>query len=682
MLAGADLLSPNCVACEDYRFDSPGSRAAGLVIWEWDATGRRYTSLARTRVLQGVFDLIEPAVAIAAGDDGKASEYWTFGGIGDGGALSDEMWHARSDPQAGVGPAEPVRTLWLAPVERRESEPWPTARSGAVLAVRGSGWGIPFVTDEPGSVGGGTATAPGGVGQSPPSGLVLVGGRGPNGPLSDVWFHDGSWSRVADLPEVDGGLVDAGAVVAEGKLWLFGGETRSGPTAGLWQVDLETGKTTRVSQDGAWPEARRSPALTFDEVRRRLVVFGGFDAQGRAATDVWAFGLSAGGWTALAPTCTGAGCPAVTGKELAVVDPARRELTVVADPAGPDGEAGSWSLAQGIWRTGEELVVLPEREDCNGDGVNDLPWGARCGSGSGGFPDYGRLLCDPSAGALACRLPAKPAGEVAAWTVPGLRAVAAAGGRVAVLAERRLDILRVGPAGALVTERSVVLARPAHDVALWRGQALVGDDGGLVAIRLADGATLGRVSTCGKARRVFLDGNRALVLGLRGLLVASLDESAGPAPLQDLRIYPGPGGDLIVSHGSGCSLWYSLVDLACELTGACTWSHRLPSVFHDGRLTFNQLLWTYELDFSRAVPALPVVAEEARTGFLRDISHESPYLYVNGVAGATAVYDERSDAGWEYAGRHDVPLWVHGSAATAGYRFLVDGEVLRMAEEQ
>lgn len=682
MLAGADLLSPNCVDCDDYRFDSPGSRAAGLVIWEWDATNRQYTSLARTKVRQGVFDVGDPAVAIAAGEDGRASEYWTFGGIRSGGAFSDEMWHASIDPQAGVGPAEPVRTLWLAPVARQGSEPWPMARAGAVLAVRGRVLGIPFMVDEPASLGDGVGTTPGGVDRSAQPALVLVGGRGPNGPLGDVWFYDGSWSRVADLPEVDGGLVGAAAVTAEGKLWLFGGETRSGPTAELWQVDLETGKATRAAQGGPWPAARRSAALAFDEVRRRLVVFGGFDEQGGLATDVWAFSLSAGGWTALTPTCAGNGCPAVTGNELAVVDPTRGELTVVTDPAGPDGAAGSWSLAQGIWRTGKELVASPDQEDCNGDGVNDLPWGARCGSGSGGFPDYGRLFCGPSAGALACRLPAKPAAEVASLTVPRLRAVAAADGRVAVLAERRLDILRVGPAGALATERSVALARPAHDVVLWRGQALVGDDAGLVAIRLSDGATVGRVSTCGKARRVFLDGNRALVLGLRSLLVASLDESVGQVRLQDLRIYPGPGGDLVVAPGSGCSVWYALVDLVCEVTGACTWSHRLPSVFHDRRLTFNQLLWTYELDFTWAVPALPTVAEEVRTGLLRDINYESPYLYANGVAGATAVYDERSEAGWEYAGRHDVPLWVRGSAATAGYRFLVDGEVLRMAEEQ
>jgi hypothetical protein len=572
--------------------------------------------------------------------------------------------------------------MWLAPLPRAESEPWPLPRVGAVLAVRGSISPVPFMTDDSLSLGDGTESSAEGADQSRRLPLVLVGGRGPNGPLGDVWFYDGFWYQVSELPEAAGGLADAAAVSAEGQLWLFGGETGSGPSAGLWQVDLETGKTTRMSQQGPWPSARRSAAMTFDEVRRRLVVFGGLDEDGGSPTDVWAFSLSLGGWTELAPTCIGAGCPAVTGKELAVVDPTRGELTVLADPAGPDREAGSWSLAQGIWQTGKELVSLPDQEDCDGDGVNDLPWGARCGSGSAGFPDYGRLYCDAAAGDLACRLPAKPAVQVASLTVPGLRAVAAADGRVAVLADRRLDIVRVGPAGALATERSVALSRAAYDVALWRNQALVADDAGLVAIRLADGSTVGRVPTCGKARRVLVDGSRAIVVGLRSIVLVGLDASAAPTMLQDLRAYPDGDGDLVVVAGSGCSSWYSLVDFVCEVTGACTWSRRLPSTFSDHRLLINQLLRTYELDFTAAPPALPMVVEDIRTGFLRSIHFESPYLYTNGVAGASAVYDRRSDVGWEYAGGHDVSLWVQGSAATAGYRFLADGDALRMAEEQ
>ena len=685
MLPDVAVLPPTCLDCGDYGFDSPGLQIGGLLISEWDATNREYANLAATKAAGEVFDLSDPAVAVAVNDRGVISDYWTFGGVANGGAYSDQMWHAQALAGMGHGGSDEDRTLWLSQTPRTEGAAWPSARAGATLAVRGAVSGGGMVI-EPGPVRDGFLSGTGGGpedGQGLPIGLLLVGGRGPNARLADVWFYDaGLWYQVDVLPDAAGGLSDSSAVLAERKLWLFGGLTDAGVTDGLWSVDLDSGRAERVEKTGAWPSARRGAAVTFDAVRRRLVAFGGIDASGAPRSDVWAFSLAANAWIRLAADCTGNSCPAVTGKERTVVDATRNELTVVADPAGPDADVLAWTMAEGVWQTTKELSTIPDQEDCDGDGMNDLGWGARCGSGSNGFPDSGRRRCDAVAAEATCRLPAAPAVELTGYSIPGLRAVAAGDGRVVALTERRLQVLSIQPGGILAIERSVTLPRDAYDVALWRGLALVADADGLLVVRTADGTTVGAVDTCGKARRVFVDGKRAVVLGLRSIVVASLDETAPPVGEQDLQIYPGGHGDLVVVEESRCSRFYGIIDVVCDISGACPWSRRLPAAMEGHRLFVNQLIRTYELDLSGSPASLPAVVSDFRTGWLGAIAYESPYLYTNGLRGGSAVYDGRSDPPWEYSGGHDVSLWVRGTAGASGYRFLADGDVLRVAAEQ
>ncbi|MBI5490014.1 MAG: hypothetical protein HY905_21955 [Deltaproteobacteria bacterium] len=684
LMANLDVLPPDCTDCDDFGFDTPGLQVGGILISEWDATNRNYANLAGTKNVDAVFDLSEPAIAVAIGAGGLVSDYWTFGGVESGGGYSDQMWHAHAQAALGQGDLNLAPTLWLTLSPRTEGQPWPSARRGATLAVRGAVLRPQAVG--PGTIGDGALSeSPAGVtdGKESSVGLVLVGGRGSNGILGDVWFNDGGlWYLANELPDAPGGLADSTATLAERKLWLFGGETADGVTAGLWWVDLDGGPAARVPESGPWPSARRGSAVAFDAVRRRLVVFGGLDGSGAGKRDVWAFSLPANSWTQLAPECTGNGCPAVTGKETAVIDATKGELTVLADPAGPDAGILSWSLADGIWQTAKELSTLPSQEDCDGDGMNDLLWGARCGSGSNGFPDYGKMRCDTDTAEVACRQPNIPAVERTGYSIPGLRAIDAADGKVVALTRRRVDVFHVAPGGVLAGERSIALPRDAYDVALWRDQALVADADGLLVVRTTDGTTAGSVDTCGKARRVFVDGNRAVVIGLRSIALVDLDEAAGPGMGQDLRVYPGPRGELNVVEETRCSWWYGLVDVACDVSGACIWSRRLPSALDDHRLFINQLVRTYELDLSTGAASVPPVVSEFRTGLLGSIAYESPYLYTNGFHGGTAVYDGRPDPPWEYAGGHDVSLWVRGTVTTSGYRFLADAEVLRVAVEQ
>ncbi|MDI7268189.1 MAG: kelch repeat-containing protein, partial [Myxococcota bacterium] len=159
------------------------------------------------------------------------------------------------------------------------------------------------------------------------------------------------------------------------------------------------------------------PAVAYDPGKHRLLVFGGTAADGTTAfTDLWAFDLSTFEWTRLAGACEGIGCPVVTGRETLLYDGAAGEATVVADRGGPGGAVRSWTLHDGVWWTERERLAWGGAPDCDADGTFEPMGGARCGTGTAGFPDFGRLLC--AGKLLACRTPAAPGEIVREYSVP------------------------------------------------------------------------------------------------------------------------------------------------------------------------------------------------------------------------------------------------------------------------
>ncbi len=679
LLTVVDVLDPEHPGFEQYGFDVPGSRVGGLLVSEWQPGSRTYANLAPTKVVAGNFDLMAPAVALATDGRGNVSEFWTFGGLDPMERPSAELWHA--DRQLGVANDPTAAAFQLSRVVASEGASWPPARVGGVLAPRG-----PVMAGETGSPqppsdvsGSGGFDTPGSG--TPPIGLVLVGGRGTNGLLDDIWFYDGRWSWIGSLPDAVGGLADTAAVVADRKLWLFGGAGDGSVVDGLWWVDLEAGDVGAVPRSAAWPAARRAAAVTYDAARHRLVVFGGLDANGGPIPDLWAFYLSNWTWSEVVPPCAGSACPTVTGGETIVVDPATQELTVVANPAGPDAGLVSWTLREGLWQTAQDLAVVAGQEDCDADGTDDPMWGARCGDDSQGFPDFGRLRCDAASASLACRWPVVPGEEVWSYAIAGLKTVAAEAGRVVALTDRSLGVFDIASDG-LRLARNVPLPNSSSDVVLWRGHALVADAQGMRMIRLADGTTVGAVPTCGKARRVFADGNRAYVVGLRSLAIVALSTSGAPALLDDLRIYPGFGDELVVVRAGSCSGWYRLVDWACDTSGVCDYLHRPPAAYDPGRLFVNLLDRTYRIDVRSSCGGVPCVGAAIRAGLARDLAVERPYLYVNRTFNRTAVYDGRTDEPWEYVGHHTVRAWVGGVASSSGHSFAADGDTLRVAKGQ
>jgi Galactose oxidase, central domain len=108
--------------------------------------------------------------------------------------------------------------------------------------------------------------------------VVLFGGRSSEGYFNDTWEWDGdAWTQVADMgPSV---RRSCGMTYDESRqrLVLFGGEVMGStqvnePNGETWEWN--GGEWTQVADIG--PAARYGCAMTYDTVRHRVVLFGGY----------------------------------------------------------------------------------------------------------------------------------------------------------------------------------------------------------------------------------------------------------------------------------------------------------------------------------------------------------------------------------------------------------------------
>jgi hypothetical protein len=124
--------------------------------------------------------------------------------------------------------------------------------------------------------------------------LVLFGGAGTHGPLSDTWrFAGGKWKELT-LSKFPPARSAAGATYdpnAE-KVLLFGGEGPSGPLGDTWA--FSGGHWTEQSRGGTGlPPARDGASFAYDPLVSSDLLLGGFNHSG-PASEVWAY--SNGGW--------------------------------------------------------------------------------------------------------------------------------------------------------------------------------------------------------------------------------------------------------------------------------------------------------------------------------------------------------------------------------------------------
>ncbi|MBI5488613.1 MAG: hypothetical protein HY905_14865 [Deltaproteobacteria bacterium] len=673
-----------------FFFEPRGPRVGGIILASWDDQRKSYRNITATKLAKGqLFDVVAPTIAFAYDKAGMANRYWLFGGLDSANLPSDQMWGARraslgggsvttyadGDAASNLPPsgsdgvlAGPNVFFELAQIPHLAS--WPPGRSNAVLLCTGFGLreGQACDTVCP-KVDAALALADGGIGTDDSGALLLVGGDGMVGLLDDIWlFSTGTlgsprgWRLAGRLPGVAEGLAGASFVQVGRTVWLVGGRTGSGASNDVWRIAAETGLAERAEVSGPRPAGRISPAVTYDAVANRILVFGGVDVAGVGHPDLWSFATDALEWKELAATCTGQACPAATAREALHFDVATGELTVVADRGGPDAAKVAWTLREGMWLSRLELLAEPSTVDCNSDDEPELLAGLRCGLESGGYPDYGRMACEESE--LTCRAPTTPAQVVAEYEVGGLRTIVAEGHELYLLKGAAVDVYRLDAAGGLVGLRSLHLSRAAHDVALFRDYLLAADGRGLTVYGSQDGAEVAHIDTCGKARRVFSFAAGAVVLGLRSVLIVDLNDPTRPVVTADMRLWPTLDG-LTVTADGGCPRTVAAVERLWDAVGPAAASGRDVGAFADGRLFVNLLGSTYALDFSDG--STPVVSAGVPTGLMRDMRVEDRFVYANTAWGDGIVLGEVGPGEWEEVGPHAVQRWVEGTVESGAF---------------
>ena len=116
--------------------------------------------------------------------------------------------------------------------------------------------------------------------------VILMGGADAQGThYRDTWSWDGAgWTRLGEGPAIS---PNAQMVATPGGgLGTFGGWDGSHPSRTLFRWN-GTGWETRAVTVG--PSARMETALSFDQVRGRLILFGGSDANGSKLNDLWEY---------------------------------------------------------------------------------------------------------------------------------------------------------------------------------------------------------------------------------------------------------------------------------------------------------------------------------------------------------------------------------------------------------
>jgi hypothetical protein len=203
--------------------------------------------------------------------------------------------------------------------------------------------------------------------------------------------NDGYWQEIPPPPPLS--FHEAVYDPIQDQLVAFGGwmPGREGPGINLWTLPFATGIWREWWIQGLVPLMRHGHTLTYDPVRHRAILYGGWS--GRAVLgDVWSLSLDgAPSWTEITPS---SGAPRPLTEHAAVYAPAQDRLLVIGgwdgaqrrgdvsalplsgDPAwrdvpvGGDGPAPRHSLSAVMDEAGRRVLVFAG-SDSSSDG-NDL----------------------------------------------------------------------------------------------------------------------------------------------------------------------------------------------------------------------------------------------------------------------------------------------------------------------
>jgi hypothetical protein len=295
-------------------------------------------------------------VSLAAAYDPVQGNVYVFGGVS--GGMLDETWEYREDEwrRVAVEGASPAARSCHAMV-------WDAAHSVVVLFGGATATGY---ANDTWRFDGGTSTwtrvvtavSPDARGchalayDSARGRVVLFGGHGAGGFLSDTWEFDGTtWTQVAVATAP---LARAFAQMAydagRSRTVLFGGYGGSllGDT---WEYDGATWRRITVTLG---PVARAAHGMTYDPVRRRALLFGGGDLSTRRG-DLWAFDGAT--WTSL--SLGGAGAPPARSLAGFAFDTHRGVAVVISGMGVLAVKSDTWEWDGASWRQRASAPLLP-----------------------------------------------------------------------------------------------------------------------------------------------------------------------------------------------------------------------------------------------------------------------------------------------------------------------------------
>jgi len=139
--------------------------------------------------------------------------------------------------------------------------------------------------------------------------MIVFGGGARNGVRNDLWAQDLSgtwhWQCIAAQGPLPPPRYDYGACYdsTHDRILIFGGFTATNaPLNDLWELSMSGTPTWRlVVTNGAPPVPRTAPAVAYDPVRDRLIVFGGFSGH-FLLNDIWELPNGTGTWSISIPT--------------------------------------------------------------------------------------------------------------------------------------------------------------------------------------------------------------------------------------------------------------------------------------------------------------------------------------------------------------------------------------------
>jgi TIR domain/Galactose oxidase, central domain len=186
-----------------------------------------------------------------------------------------------------------------------------------------------------------------------------------------------------------------------GRVIMFGGETTTSSFNDTWAYDPAAYTWTAIDPTRPSPTARSAHAMAYDQVTRRVIMFGGLNEAGAALDDTWAYDPRASVWTELTPL--GKVPPARSGHALAY-DPVTHRLIMFGgfgDAGVPLNDTWAYDPEANAWTELTPLGTAPPTRSAHAMVYDPathrlIMFG---GFGDAGAPLNDTWACDPKASA-------------------------------------------------------------------------------------------------------------------------------------------------------------------------------------------------------------------------------------------------------------------------------------------